>query len=120
MKNHKSGTQITGWGMDYADPTDLWAIFTTASVGGNNLGFYSRPAYDALEAKQDATLDPAARKPILIELQKFLAADPPVIQFSIQLRVDLYKPYVKGLVSSPFDYINYGDQFLKDVYIAKH
>ncbi len=120
MKNHKSGTQITGWGMDYADPSDLWAIFTTASVGANNLGFYSRPAYDALEAKQDATLDPAARKPILIELQKFLAADPPVIQFAIQLRTEVYKPYVKGLITSPFNYLFYGDQFLKDVYIAKH
>ncbi len=120
MKSHKSGTQITGWGMDYADPSDLWGVFTTSAVGGNNLGFYSRSSYDALEAQQDATLDPAARKPILTQLQQSLAADPPVIEFAIQLRTDLYKPYVKGLTSSPFDYIDYGDQQLVDVYIAKH
>ena len=120
MKNHKAGTQITGWGMDYADPTDLWAIFTTSAVGGNNLGFYSRPQYDQLFSQQDAETDPAKRKDILNQLQDFLAADPPVIQFAVQLRTDMYKPYVKGLVSSPFDYINYGDQQLVNVYIAKH
>jgi oligopeptide transport system substrate-binding protein len=120
MKSHKAGTQITGWGMDYADASDLWGIFTTASVGGNNLGFYSRDAFDKLFAQQDAALDPAVRKPLLVQLQQFLAADPPVIQFAIQIRVSMFKPYVKGLVSSPFDYIIYGDQFLSDVYIAKH
>ncbi|TAK60891.1 MAG: peptide ABC transporter substrate-binding protein [Dehalococcoidia bacterium] len=120
MKEHKAGTQITGWGMDYADPTDLWAIFNSSSIGGNNLGFYDRPDYDKVEASQDAELDPTARKPLLTQLQQFLAADPPVIQFAIQLRTDVLKPYVKGLVSSPFNYIIYGDQQLVDVYIAKH
>jgi ABC-type transport system substrate-binding protein len=120
MKSHKAGTQITGWGMDYADASDLWGIFTTASVGGNNLGFYSRDAFDKLFAQQDAALDPAVRKPLLVQLQQSLAADPPVIQVSIQIRVSMFKPYVKGLVSSPFDYIIYGDQFLSGVYIAKH
>jgi len=120
MKSHKSGTQITGWGMDYADASDIWGVFTTASVGGNNLGFYSRDAFDKLFAQQDAALDPAVRKPLLVQLQQSLAADPPVIQFAIQIRVNMYKPYVKGLVSSPFDYIIYGDQFLSGVYIAKH
>lgn len=120
MKNHKAGTQITGWGMDYADPTDLWANFTTDAVGGNNLGFYSRPEYDQLFAQQDAELDPAKRKVVLDQLQQFLAADPPVIQFAIQLRTNMYKPYVKGIVSSPFDYITVGDQFFVNMYIAKH
>lgn len=120
MKEHRAGTQITGWGMDYADPSDIWAIFTTASVGAANLGFYSRTDYDKLEADQDAELDPAKRIVILKQLQQFLAADPPVIEFAIQLRTDVYKPYVKGLVTSPFDYILYGDQQLVGVYIAKH
>ena len=83
MKNHIAGTQITGWGMDFADPTDLWSTFTTASVGGNNLGFYSRPAYDTLEAQQDAQSDPTARKATLKQLQQSLAADPPVINFAV-------------------------------------
>lgn len=119
MKSHKSGTQITGWAMDYADPTDIFSIWTTAQVGGNNLGFYSRPQYDTLEQQQDATLEASARTPILKQMQQFLAADPPVIQFAIQLRTDLVKPNVKGLVSSPFDYQVYGDQQLVDVYIGK-
>ncbi len=119
MKKHLSGTQITGWGMDYADPTDLWSIFTTASVGGNNLGFYSRPAYDTLEAQQDTQTDPVARKATLKQLQQSLAADPPVIQMFVQLRTDQFNPKVKGIVLSPFDYQVIGDQFLEDIYISK-
>jgi oligopeptide transport system substrate-binding protein len=119
MKKHISGTQITGWGMDYADPTDLWLIFATASVGGNNLGFYSRPQYDTLVAQEDATSDPAARKTILKQLQQFLAADPPVINFAVKLRTAQFSPKVKGLVTSPFDYEVIGDQFLEDIYISK-
>jgi oligopeptide transport system substrate-binding protein len=119
MKKHMSGTQLTGWGMDYADPTDLWSIFTTASLGANNLGFYSRPSYDTLEAQQDATSDPAARKTQLKQLQQALAADPPVINMSVQLRTDQFSAKVKGIVTSPFDYQVIGDQFLEDIYIGK-
>lgn len=119
MKNHKSGTQITGWNMDFADASDLYAIWTTASLGANNLGFYSRPEFDTLEAQQDAELDPTKRAALLKQIQEFLAADPPIVQFAVQLRTDLYKPKVKGLVPSPFDYLLYGDQQLVNVYIAK-
>ena len=119
MKQHIAGTQITGWSMDFADATDLWATFTTASVGGNNLGFYSRPAYDTLEAQQDAQTDPAARKATLKQLQQFLAADPPIINLNVALRTDQFSAKVKGIVASPFDYEVIGDQFLEDMYISK-
>jgi oligopeptide transport system substrate-binding protein len=119
MKTHKSGTQITGWGMDYADPTDLWSIFTSAAVGGNNLGFYQRTQYDTTETQQDAQSDPTARKATLTQLQQSLAADPPVINFAVQLRTDQFNPKVKGIVSSPFDYQVIGDQFLGDIYISQ-
>jgi oligopeptide transport system substrate-binding protein len=119
MKNHISGTQITGWSMDYADPSDLWSIFTTASVGANNLGFYTRPAYDTVEAQQDSQSDPTVRKATLKQLQQSLAADPPVINFAVALRTNQFNPKVKGLVTSPFDYQVIGDQFLEDIYISK-
>ena len=118
FKAHKSGMQITGWGMDYADPTDLWTVWVTG--GGNNLGSYSNKQYDALAAKQDATLDPAARKQVLTQLQQLLASDPPVIPFAVVLTTQLFKPYVKGIVHSPFDAIFIGDQNLEKIYIAKH
>ncbi len=119
MKNHVSGTQITGWGMDYADPSDLWTIKNTDNVGGNNLGFWSRPEYDTLVALQDTQADPAERKATLIDLQKFYAADPADITFAVQLRTDKFNPKVKGLIQSPFDYEIIGDQFLADVYIGQ-
>jgi oligopeptide transport system substrate-binding protein len=119
MKNHIAGTQITGWSMDFADATDLWSNFTTASVGGTNLGFYSRPAYDTLAAQQDGQSDPVARKATLKQLQQSLAADPPVINMFVALRTEQFSPKVKGIVSSPFDYEVIGDQFLENMYIGK-
>ena len=119
MKGHISGTQITGWGMDFADPTDLWSIKTTAQVGANNLGFYSRPTYDDLEAKQDKEYDPAKRKDLLTQLQQYYAGDPADITFAVQLRTDQFGSKVKGIIKSPFDYQVVGDQFLADIYISK-
>lgn len=120
MKSHKSGTQLTGWTMDFADPTDLWSIFTTAQIGGNNLGFYSNPAYDKLSDQQDATLDLTQRKTLLGQLQTVLANDPANIPYAVRLRIQVFKPYVKGLTSSPFNWAVFSDQTLSDVYIAKH
>jgi ABC-type transport system substrate-binding protein len=106
--------------MDFADPTDLWSIFTTAQIGANNLGFYSNPDYDKLSDQQDATLDPAQRKTLLGQLQTVLSGDPPNIPFTVRERIQIFKPYVKGLSTSPFNWAVFGDQNLGDVYIAKH
>jgi len=119
MKNHIAGTQISGWNMDFADATDLWSIETTTSLGGNNIGFYSRPQYDTLEAQQDTQTDPVARKATLKQLQQLWAADPPVINMFVALRTEQFSAKVKGIVSSPFDYEVIGDQFLEDMYISK-
>ncbi len=120
MKNHVSGTQITGWAMDFADPTDLWSIWTSSQIPGNNLGFYSRADYDKLVTQEDAALDSSQRSQVLGQIQDFLAADPPVVQMFIQLRTDIFKDYVKGMITSPFNGQIYGDQNLSEVYIAKH
>jgi len=119
LKNHVSGTQITGWGMDYGDPTDLWSIKTKDQIGANNLGFYDRPGYDALENKQDTTYDPNQRKDILTQLQQFYAADPADITFGVKQRTDIVNPKLKGLVTSSLDYEIFGDQFLADIYVSK-
>ena len=118
MKDHVSGTQVAGWSMDYADPTDLWANKTSDAVGGNNLGGWSRAQFDTLEAQQDTQSDPAARKATLKQLQQFYAADPADVLLTVALRTDKFNPKVKGLVESPFDYEIIGDQFLADIYIS--
>jgi len=119
MKTHIAGTQISGWNMDFADATDLWSMETTTSLGGNNIGFYSRPQYDTLEAQQDTQTDPVARKATLKQLQQLWAADPPVINMFVALRTEQFSAKVKGIVLSPFDSEIIGDQFLEDMYISK-
>ena len=117
FKNHIVGTQITGWSMDFADPSNLWYIKHTDSLGANNLGFYSRPAYDQLVDLQD-TQSGAERDATLKKVQEFYAADPADITFAVQLRTNYYNPKVKGIVSSPFDYQIIGDQFMGEIYIS--
>lgn len=119
MKSHISGTQITGWGMDYADPTDLWSIKLKDAIGGNNLGFYDRPGYDTLEKQQDTETDSTARKATLKKLQEFYAADPADITFAVKLRTAQFNPKIKGIINSPFDYEVIGDQFLEDIYVGQ-
>lgn len=117
LLNHIVGTQITGWGMDFADPSNLWYIKHSKSIGANNFGFYDRPGYDALVDEQD-TQTGAERDATLIEVQEFYAADPADITFAVQLRTNYYNPKVKGIVSSPFDYEIIGDQFMGEIYIS--
>ena len=119
MKGHISGTQITGWGMDFADPTDIWSTLLKEAIGGNNLGFYDRPGYDTLEKQQDTQTDSTARKATLKKLQEFLAADPAHITFAVKLRTAQFNPKIKGIVTSPFDYEVIGDQFLEDIYVGQ-
>jgi len=117
FKNHIVGTQISGWSMDFADPSNLWYTKHSDSLGGNNLGFYDRPAFDQLVDLQDSQSG-AERDATLKKVQEFYAADPADITFAVQLRTNYYNPKVKGIVSSPFDYEIIGDQFLGEIYIG--
>jgi oligopeptide transport system substrate-binding protein len=119
MRNHVSGTQITGWSMDFADATDLWSIKTKAAIGATNFGFYDRPQYDQLVVQQDQTLDASQRTALLKQIQQFYAADPADITFAVQLRTEIINPKIKGLILSPFDYNVIGDQHLSDIYVSK-
>jgi ABC-type transport system substrate-binding protein len=119
MKAHKSGTQISGWQMDYADASDLWVIWLSTNIPGTNKGFWDRPDYDTLEKQQDAQFDSTQRVATLKQLQQFLAADPPAIFFSSQTRTNLYSSKVKGVVESPFDFEVVGDNFIEEMYISK-
>ncbi len=119
MREHRSGTQVTGWGMDYADATDLWSIKTTSQLGSNNFGYYSRTGYDDLVAKQDTEYDTAKRTALLKQIQEFYAADPADITFTINNRTRIFNEKIKGVVLSPFDYEMIGDHRLVEVYMAK-
>ena len=119
MKAHKAGLQISGWNMDYADASDLWGIWLSTNIPGNNKGFWARPDYDTLEKKQDAQFDITARSATLKQLQQYLAADPPAIFAFTQTRSDQFGSKVKGIVPSPFDYQIIGDNFLEELYISK-
>ena len=118
MKAHKSGTQISGWQMDYADASDLWTLFLSTNVNTNK-GFWNRPDYDTFVKQQDGQFDQTERLATLKQLQELMAKDPPAIFFSSQTRTNLFSVKVKGIVESPFDFEVIGDNFLEEMYISK-
>ena len=66
---------IWGWASD-PDPSALLYVYTTEAIpSGSSETGYSNPAYDELYSQQQTTLDFAARKDIVWEMQKIVHDD---------------------------------------------
>ncbi len=66
---------IWGWASD-PDPSALLYVYTTEAIpSGSSETGYSNPAYDELYAQQQTTLDFAARKDMVWEMQKIVHDD---------------------------------------------
>ena len=84
----------SGWIGDYVDPHNFLECFLTG--GGNNRTGYASPAYDALVAKANATLDPDARFAIFQDAERLLLEDCPFAPVYFYTRIYLKAPEVKG------------------------
>lgn len=96
LNAHKDlGLQIKGTGPDYPDPTDYFAMFTTAqaSANGTNLANYKDPEFDKIFQEQLGELDKAKRIGDLEKLLTMFADAMPVLPlwwsgFAIAYRKD--------------------------------
>lgn len=84
---------LVGYGGIMGDPETLTTRFSSKSRGG---GFsrakgYANPQFDTLAQKQLTTLDEAQRKQEVIEMQKILANDLPVLSLYVPDRVMIYR-----------------------------
>ena len=73
---------VASWGSDFPDPSgNLRPNFASENIvaGGANASAYTNPKVDALLAKQNTLVDKAERAKLLIEAQKLIAEDAPVI-----------------------------------------
>ena len=61
---------VWGWDSGVADPDYMLGIVLCSQIDGNNDVFYCDKKYDALYAEQATTIDEAARKSIVDEMQK--------------------------------------------------
>jgi len=84
----------SGWIGDYVDPHNFLECFLTG--GGNNRTGYASPAYDALIAKANATLDPDARFAVFQDAERLLLEDCPFAPVYFYTRIYLKAPEIKG------------------------
>lgn len=102
------------WGSDFPDANGmLLPLFHSRNVPPqSNASFYSNPEVDKRLDAADAETDPATRNPILIEAQKLIATDMPVVwldHFKWFMAID--KQYGGYTIRPLF----YWDAFLRDL-----
>jgi len=69
-----------GWYADYpAYSTFMVDLYSTAALGGNNLGSFSDPKFDELIAKAQATVDDDARYKLYQDAESYLLNDVTVV-----------------------------------------
>ncbi|MCB5558713.1 peptide ABC transporter substrate-binding protein [Anaerosalibacter bizertensis] len=106
-------TTFAGWGGDYNDPLTFMDLWVTD--GGNNDTGWSNEKYDAaiktaIEGEGDERID------AMIEAEKVLAEELPIMPIFYDARNFLEKPYVKGIARFPVG----ADTDYKWAYIIEH
>jgi dipeptide transport system substrate-binding protein len=88
---------------DYGDPVNFLESFTTES-SSNRTG-WSNEAYDKLIADSKIESDEAKRFDMLMEAEKILMDEMPIIPLHFYQHVYLQKPNVKNIVMHPVGYL---------------
>jgi oligopeptide transport system substrate-binding protein len=90
------------WIGDYVDPSNFLTLFTYQdSLNHNN------PAYDALIAKAQSTVDPIARYEVLRQAEDVLMEDLPLLPLYYLTNTIMVQDYVKGYKKDILGYIQF-------------
>lgn len=84
-----------GWIGDYPDPYTFLEILLSES--GNNHSGYASRKYDELLERANATIDQRQRLALLRQAETVAMDAQPIIPVYVYSRLDLWKPYVRGL-----------------------
>ncbi len=90
---------LTRWGPDYADPTTYLNLMITGN--SYNYGDYSNPAYDALLDEAASAATPEERWTKLIEAEKLLMEDVPVVSVFQVGTGAVLREGIEGLIVTP-------------------
>lgn len=90
-----------GWTADYPDVQDFLQLFR--SLDGRDHPRWRVEAYDLLERRLEAELDPARRDALAGRLERLLVDGSPAVFLAQSAQWSLVKPYVHGLVTSAAD-----------------
>jgi peptide/nickel transport system substrate-binding protein len=99
---------LGGWGWTPpADPSFMLNTYTCAQLGGWNETGYCNKQYDALFAKQARTQNVAARKKIVYQMQRLLAAATPEIIYVYEDWIDAWNKKWTGFGETPQGFFSY-------------
>jgi peptide/nickel transport system substrate-binding protein len=93
---------VWGWDSSTPDPDYLLGVPLTSQIGNNNDVYYSNPAYDSLYDQQATTPDPAARLPLVQQMQRMYYDDSAYLVMWYQSKLQAYRTDTwKGWVQAP-------------------
>ncbi len=97
-------TQVfrAGWIGDYADPFTFLEMFRTGH-GQNDYG-YSDSLYDSLLAQAASERIPARRRRLMVEAERVLLEDQPIIPLYTYVTRRLVDPHLRGWASNVMDH----------------
>ena len=95
---------------DYADPNTYLELFVTGN--GRNMTGYSNKAYDALIAKEKATVDPKARMAVLHAAEKILMTDMPIAPVYFYTNPVLLSKHIKNFYESSLGIVDWKPTYM--------
>ena len=108
-----------GFGASYPDPRGFFEAFL--SDDPSNVSKWSNAKYDELVRTAGATVERDERMRLYQDAEKILVEEAPVAFMTQTMRYFWVKPWVKGLVSTPFDDANFpGGIYATKICIAEH
>ncbi|MCL4561381.1 MAG: peptide ABC transporter substrate-binding protein [Chloroflexi bacterium] len=82
---------VWGWDSGVMDPNYMLGVPLCSQIGGNNDVFYCNNEYDGLYDQQSTTLDVAARKQIVDQMQKMFYDDAAYLVMWFQDKLQAYR-----------------------------
>lgn len=105
---------VANWTGDFKDPITYLDIFDSTNKGANR-GDFKNARYDELSKLVKSTGDPAIRVPAMVEMEKIISEETPVITLFQRQKTYLVNPKVKGL-----GFVAIGGEFnFRDLVIEK-
>src|SRR5659263_51975 len=95
---------------DYMDPNTFLELFVTGN--GRNMTGYSNKAYDALIAKEKATVDTKARMTVLHAAEKILMTDMPIAPVYFYTNPMLLSKHIKNFYESALGIVDWKNVYM--------
>jgi len=118
MRENASPLFRAGWNSDYPDPDD-WYRVIFKSDSSQNYGKWKNEQFDKLVTQAATEQDQNKRLDLYRQAAEIMADDPPATIWYHAARFRLFKPAVKGIVTTGQDGGLPGKYFLKDVSLQR-